>query len=197
MSNTKQALSIDLKLPSTPDFVTDPALVVELQRLYNAVNTLALFVDIATGRQILSVAQKESQGLAGIRSQKLDVVYAVASATIAAGAACQLRKTGDFWTAYPAIATIPSPSTDPALFATCFCTTSGGLLTGEYGAFTHGSGLIPYIGSISEGHVYYLSSTTAGAVTTTAPTAGGTFKQTLGFALDPTHFYSNIALPIF
>lgn len=39
-------------------------------------------------------------------------------------------------------------------------------------------------GGLTPKSVYYLSSTTAGHITKTAPTAGGTFSTPVGFALD-------------
>jgi hypothetical protein len=49
---------------------------------------------------------------------------------------------------------------------------------------------------LTEGSVYYLSSTTPGGITTTAPSASGTIKQEIGLALSTTELLVRLSTPI-
>lgn len=188
-------LAVNLGLPSIVDFIQDPQLASEMQRVLNAINNLAAYTEAATGRTPLTTAEFATQVLsAGMRGHLQDVQYCRATTTIAAGAPCYIEADGDGLKATPAIATYTAGS-PPFTFATCFCATNGGLLTDEYGAFSLSAGYCPYVGGVTSGVVYFLSSTVAGGITATPPSAPGTFVQVLGHALRSNQFYGNISLP--
>lgn len=194
MSVVKQALSVNLHLPASPDYISDPQIAAETQRLYNAINALAYFVDASTGRSPLTYPQQIAQTVGqSFRTQNQDVQYAKANVAIAAGAPCYIRLVGDVYTAYLAQATYTVP---PLTFATCICVSSGGVAAGDYGAFCYSGGLTNDIGSIVPGYIYYLSNATPGGILNGPPVGAGTFVQQLGFALDTTKFYMKIMHPI-
>jgi hypothetical protein len=69
-----------------------------------------------------------------------------------------------------------------------FCSTPGGVLTGDSGEFILRRGLVTLPGPIVAGHRYWLSTTVAGGIQTTAPVAAGNVEQLLGMAIDQTSF---------
>ena len=179
----KRALSLDLGIPQVPEYAgkEDPLLFFELQRIYNGLNNLAFYLDAYTGRAPLTVAAQAGFDLyKTTRGQYLDVIYATASVDIPAGAACYTRYNAvtEEFTAHLASAV------DPTTFCTGFCVSEGGVVAGSLCAIQLGTGLVPFIGSLSEGATYYLSDTPG--LISSGP---GTHAQKLGYALGPVYFY--------
>jgi len=181
MSDT-QALSVDLGIPQVPDFVTnDPVMFAEFQRMYNAINNLAYTLDAYSGRAPLTEAIKRQYEVGTLtRSQYLDVIYAQATVNIPAGAAVYTRWNAgaERYDAYLAHAS------GPTTFCTGFCATDGGVIAGSLCAVQWSAGIVPYIGGLTEGQIYYLSDTPG-----TISNAPGTYTQPLGYAVAPTYFY--------
>lgn len=63
-----------------------------------------------------------------------------------------------------------------------------GITSGATGTVYFGSGLITGLSSLTVGALYYLSST-AGGITTTAPTGTNKIQQQVGYALSATTLY--------
>lgn len=186
---TKQSLSFELGLPVTVEMSTDPIMAAELQRILNSVNKLASVVDAYSGNAPLadSVAAQFTAS-SSCRSQKLDVVYGYAQADIPAGSAVYTRMSGDDRLVYLASAAAANT------FATGFCVSDAGVKAGSLCATCLSGGLIPYIGGLSEGVVYFLSST-PGQIISNSPDAGAVITQRLGYAIGATHFYFIPATP--
>lgn len=66
-----------------------------------------------------------------------------------------------------------------------FCTTVGGITSGQYGEVILMQGLLTDVSGLTQGSRYFLS-TTNGLITVTAPVAAGNIEQALGIALDST-----------
>lgn len=180
MSDTTN-LSIDLGIPQTPEFAGDPMTFLEFQRIYNAINNLAGYLDEYTGRAPLTTSVRAGYApLSGMRNQYLDVPYGYAQEDIQAGSACYTR-----WDATNGRLLVSKASASAAdTFCTCFCVTDGGVTTGSLVAVQFSGGVIPYIGSLIEGQTYYLSNTPG--VISNVP---GTVVQKLGYAIKSNYFY--------
>jgi hypothetical protein len=119
-----------------------------------------------------------------------------AGANIAAGEPCQIGVTS----ATPAQAITATNNATVAGLAIAAAATSSPvtlqfsgpltLTTAEWDARTGGSG------GLSAGFWYYLSASTLGGLTTTAPSAGGEFVTPVGFAQDATTMIINPSAPV-
>lgn len=76
-----------------------------------------------------------------------------------------------------------------------FYLAAAGIASAAVGAF-QSSGVLAGLSGLTAGATYYLSAATAGAMTTTAPTATGQYVVRLGKALSTTEFEIRIERPI-
>lgn len=179
---------IDLGLSQNPAGVPDE-LYEEFQKIYSAIRTLhtkfgdysGLLTTNPTNFLDISQLPKDS-----IQSQRFNAIIATARASsLVAGQLVFLVVSAGILEAYKADA-----SAGVQRWATGWVPYDIGvntkgiiyLFTGYNGGF----------GGLSGGGIYYLSATTPGGITTTAPVASGTLRQQIGTAISASDLFMTI-----
>lgn len=167
---------INLYLPQNPETI-NPELNGELAKVYNALRNLQIAITQYAGvgqREITSWSMLTPADT--IQLQNLSRVYVQASENIPLGNTINFHDPGGgLLRARRADAN--SASIKPAHG---FCTTLGGITSGQFGEVML-FGLCPYISGLAIGQTYY-QSTTPGVITNVKP-AGPNLGETVGFAV--------------
>ncbi len=168
----KNELSLNLGLPTSTS-VQEPEMAQELNRLYNAVRTLARSLDLQSG-----ALSEESQYWSETGAQrcvfgKNSVLYLEAGETLAYSNLVGIKSDGKAWKA-----------DDGVLKCIGFCNVKDGTTVGNY-TEVQCFGIYPSFsaGTLTPGNFYYLSAT-AGVVG--AAGSGPTYNQIIGFAVSDT-----------
>jgi hypothetical protein len=172
-------LSINLGLPSQPT-ITDPQMYNEFLRVYNAINNLALAIDLYTGGLPIDETSIAFNSIKeGYRVQNISKIYLKATEAIAFGAMVSISGTFENKIIVKnSVDLNPEPCIG-------YCSQESGVASGEFGEFTLGPSLHPFFSGLVPGSKYYVSGT-AGLVTPAAPSGSGRLLQFLGIALSDT-----------
>lgn len=169
--------SINTGLPNIPD-PPDPKFFGEFARIYNAIRNLTIAVDAYTGALGADPEYyDQTPPTSSLLSQNSLRIYAKAGVDISYGKMIHLYDVAGVLTMELASAVdVTKPMHG-------WCSTPGGVLTGEWGEVRLG-GLCTSFNSLICGQTYYLSNT-AGSISTTP----GTSSQKIGFGLGPTSLF--------
>ena len=168
--------AIQLYLPQNPE-TPNPELYGELAKVYNAMRNLQVAIT-----QYAGVGQKEITSWPQLSPtdtvmlQNLSRVYVQASENIPLGNTVNFHDGGG-GVLRARRADANSASIKPAH---AFCTTLGGITSGQFGEVML-VGLCPYISGLAIGQTYY-QSTTPGIITNAKP-AGPNLGETIGYAI--------------
>lgn len=168
----KNEISVNLGLPSSPS-TQDPELSVELQRVYNAIRSVARALDSYTGAIGESQEFWNQAGVSRFSFGLNSKFYLQAGEDIPYGATVGVKSDKKLYKAK-----------DGVVRCAGFCTTSGGILSGAYGE-SQFCGLFPPFppATLTAGALYF-NSTTAGSVGVTG--SAPTWNQAVGYALSDT-----------
>lgn len=168
--------AINLYLPQNPE-TSDPTLYPELAKVYNALRNLQIGIT-----QYAGVGQRPQidwallTPLDTVVLQNLTRVYVQASENIPLGNTISFFDGGG-----GVLRARRANATSGTIFpAHGFCTTLGGITSGQYGEVML-AGLCPYISGLAIGQTYY-QSTTPGVITNIKP-AGPNLGETVGYAI--------------
>jgi hypothetical protein len=166
---------IDLRLPQTPENITDPAMYGQIAGIYNSLRQLQIGITQLTG----AVQQDASSWSAllptdSILIQNTNRLYVQATEQINAGAMVNLYSNGG------AEVVARNANTAGSLQCHAFCSTGAGIAPNAYGEVIILQGLCTYVNSMTPGTVYYLSGT-PGVISNAKPGSG--LIQAVGIAL--------------
>ncbi len=170
-------LSFNLGIGTTPQTTQNQDVDVELYRIYNALQTLAYYLDVYTGAA--PVAQSERDLAVAFQTSRLSQVnggFREAAATLIAGDLLHFNSSGKLVKAQANL----SHNLKVQAVALEDCA------IGQYCQFAF-SGVIPLYSGLTAGNYYYLS-TTAGVLGAAAP-GGGNTTQLIGFAVSSAELY--------
>lgn len=169
---------IDLSLPSvTPEAFENPEVRAALEIFITTQTNLLHALE-----QYLGVTQKDTSLWSILKASdtllahQLNRFYAIAGENLAQNDIINIYN--DSGTAKARKANATSGSVRPARG---FCSTTGGVTSGNRGEFILSQGIIAVSGVVA-GDIVYLS-TTAGTLTLTAPTGAGQLEQFFGFGV--------------
>lgn len=180
--------SIDTGLPGTPVGVPDE-LYEEFNRVYNAIRMLQQKLGDYAGTGVLDpVNYLTISPLAAdsVQVQRMQAIIVMASEAIAAK---------DFVNLWSSTGLKCRPADAAAIGKRAWGWAPDAIGNGVAGIIYLFSGYQPGSG-LTLGSTYYLSSTTPGAITTTAPTVSGTIKQEVGIAISSTELLVRLSTPI-
>lgn len=169
---------IKLSLPATISPSVDPAFRGYLEELVNAIQQLQSYVE-----QYCGITQKIAVSWPGIRPEdtlldhQLNRFYGKAAEPIISGGIINIHDAGA-----GVLGLRNADASNNTRPAHGWCTTQGGIATGEYGEVILGRGLITNITGLVIGTRYFLS-TTAGVITNAQPVAAGNITQYIGTAI--------------
>lgn len=180
--------TLDLGLAKTPYGIPEE-LYPEFEKIYNAIRILQQAIGDSTGTGILDPANYLTISPVfadSIQVQRMQAIIVTASEAIAARDFCNLHSSSGLKVR--------------RANASAIATRAWGWAPN---AIANGSPGIIYLfsgyqggGGITLGSTYYLSASTPGGITTTAPVASGTIKQEVGLALSATELLVRLSTPI-
>lgn len=187
MTASTKNISVNLGLASVPE-TQDNKLFAEMIRVYNAINNLAEALDFYTGNIDPEADQQEDYPIfSGFRSAQIQKIYVVATEAIAAGQMVNLYASGVGRVKARKAFADTLLNKKAHAFASSEATKAGDvikvILAGNFN---------PGFSGLVAGQDYWLSTTAAGFLQTTAPTAAsGLLDQYIGFAVDDKTLYFN------
>ena len=185
--STGYSAPVDFRISQTPPVITDLAdandMAVEVYAsIQQIINSLVNYCGI--GQQLPANWSSLAGSSATLLTGNLRRFYAVASENINYGAIISLVNGGS-----GTVKARNANATNNTRIADGFCSTVGGVTTGNAGEFILGSGVVP-INALTPGQRYWLAPTN-GLIQNAAPVAAGNIEQLLGIAIDATHFFYN------
>lgn len=174
---------IDLRIPQTPEGITDPRLGGQLMMVYNALRQLQIGITQLTGA-VQQDASVFSMLLPSdtILAQNANRLYVQATEKINGGAMVNLYSNGGS----EVVARNANAAT--SLQAMGFCNMSNGIEANAYGEVIVMQGLCNLISSMTPGDIYYLAGS-AGGIINGKPGSG--VVQQVGIALTANLLYFN------
>lgn len=171
---TSQRSNINLGLAQLPE-TDDPKIFAEVSKLYNAVRSLASYIEAATGTAYVPVAEYPTiTNIQGLIGTNLFRVYKQFTVTTAFGQMVGMSGNDSVQLAVA--------SALPGVPAIGYCSEPGGVTAGNWGQVTC-FGIYRLSGAVA-GQRYYLS-TTAGSVQTSLPGAGN-LRQQISIGMNTT-----------
>lgn len=171
-------LSFNLGLGTTPNPTEQPEIDVELYRIYNAINALALYLDTYTGMAPVTTADAPATDPAETsRLSTVSKFWIEAAATIIPGDILHINSSGQAVLAQA----VAGHTLRGQLCALTAAVSTGWLQVTPIGILDLFVGLTP-------GNYYYLS-TTAGGLAAAPPASGSKTIQYLGYAISATELY--------
>lgn len=165
----------------------DPALRGYLEELVNAIQQLQSYVEQYCGiTQRIAVSWSSTQPEDTLLDHQLNRFYCKATEPIISGGIVNIHNAGS-----GVLGLRNADASNNTRPAHGWCTTAGGIASGEYGEAILGRGLITNITGLVVGTRYFLS-TVAGVVTNVQPVAAGNITQYIGTALGPQLLLADI-----
>lgn len=184
---------INTGLSAGPVGIDNDALNDELTKIYGAIRILTQKFGTYNGLETLDptryIAQLNPPFGESIQVQRMQPALVKANVTLTAGQLVFLRLTGGELVLEKADA-----ASGTARRAHGWVPNA--IASGDKGIVFLGSGWNGGFGGLTIAATYYLSASTPGGITTTAPSASGTLKQEVGTALSATDLYLFISVPI-
>lgn len=181
---------IDIGLPGTPSSAIPLELYDEFSQLYAALRILQQQLGNFIGLGPLdpnNFINNYTSFSDSIQSGRLNAIVVVANADLIAGEIVNLFSSGGVIQARPA--------NGSAIATRAWGWSPNAIAHSASGIIFLGEGYSPSSG-LTVGATYYLSSTTPGGITTTAPSIAGTIKQEVGLALSAVDLYIRLSTPI-
>ncbi len=174
---------INIRLPLTPE-TQNPELFARLAEVYNAIRQLQLGVGTLTGAVGADPsAYSTTSPSESIFPQNANRLYGKALADLSPGQMISITVDAGV------VAFQKANASNATKFASAYVSSSP-ILSGAYGEVIMKQGLCPFIGGLTIGTLYYLS-TTDGLITATPPSASGNIVQPIGVALTTSNLYFN------
>lgn len=183
---------IDTGLPGSPSAAIPDELYEEISKIYNAIRILQQKFGTYNGLEVLDPSRYINE-LAPIFSDSIQVhrmqpILVKASVTIAAGELANLFLSGGV---------IQARKSDASAIGTrAWGWAPNAIAAADMGIIYLQGGWNGGFGGLTIGATYYVSATTPGGISTTAPVAVGTIRQEVGIALSATDLYVRISTPI-
>jgi hypothetical protein len=171
-----RSFSLPLTLGNNPD-TGDNKLNNALDPLYIAIWNVVAALDEYTGHISPDEVTWSQLGFSRVLSGGMGKLYAQATVDIPFGSMVRFTNTGVLEATFAKADIIDN-------IATGYCTTPGGVLTGDWGEFTVCQGINSGISGLTPGTIYYLSPFSAtGQITSLRPSGSGSIVQQLGWAI--------------